>query len=333
MSGDPSASSAWFVIRTPKRMGAKPSSFQGGGILATALNEIKACERDKLALHSCGVTERDVKEFALLLKHDRTVKELRLKNCYLNHIGTKYLANVLNDTCITKLYLSCNMAIRDRGALALASVMPFSNLIELSLDTTSLTDRAASGIASVLDRSQLEVLYLGGNEITDHGAATLAAALPKSSIKRLYLSSCKVRDSGAKCLAEAMKFTPLTVLTLSFNFVTDVGARALANATKQCQTLQKLDLSCNDVSDESVDQFLEILGKHASIRMICFQSTPVSVQKIEMLEAELAKLHTEKARMMTFLCCASLNKRTRLWNGFGLLPLDLLRYLSYMLFK
>ena len=309
-------------------MGAKTST----GILSTVFSDMDTKNSDSVSLHSCGISDKEILQLALLLKGNRTVHELRLKNCFVNHIGAKYIANVLSDTSINRLFLSCNVGIRDRGALALLSTLPQSNLVELSLDTTNITDRTVHGLASILPQCQLEVLYLGGNDISDFGARLLADVLPQSCITRLYLSSCKIRDLGVKSLALAMKQTRLEVLTLSANYITDVGAKCLAEGANACPTLEKLDLSCNDVTDESVAAFYEAISRHVSIRMVCFQYTAASVAQVQKLDWKIASLHSDKARLMTLLCSSSFLKtgRTCFFSSF---PIELIRYISNMLFR
>ena len=314
-------------------MGARQSS----GIVPQLTSEVEAKGGSKISLNSENLSDQDVLDLSLFLKQAPTVTELRLKNCFVNQTGATHLATYLPETALSRLFLSCNIGMRDRGALPLIAALPSSTLQELSLDTTNITDRTARAIASVLPKCDLQTLYLGGNDISDVGASLLADALPRSKVTKLYLSSSKIRDLGARSLGDAMKKHPLKALTLAANYISDVGAKFLAEGLASCLTLQKLDLSCNDLTDDSVRFFLAAVERHPSITKVCVQYTATSANIVQELELKLACLHSNKAKVLTMLCYCAMSEIPGRAKGndespIGLLPLELVRYLSSMLY-
>lgn len=198
-------------------------------------------------------------------------RTLRLSSIALLDAGAARLAAALRAdgaagrSEVEALNLGINK-LTDRGAAALSSALPTSNLKTLSLERNSLTHEGVSAVAGSLPPS-LERLMLGRNAVGAEGAGALALALATSQrrLHTLGLGFAGLHAAGAQAIAPAMAW--VTVLDLSGNHLGQEGCACLAAGLRSPGALlEVLKLESNGVGDEGARELGVVLAENATLR-------------------------------------------------------------------
>ena len=234
----------------------------------------------------------DAGEVALAqaLRHNSTLRKLKLSNNSISDVGAVTLAQALHpNSTLIWLHMSHN-SISDAGAVALAQPLHHNSTLEgLLLSHNSISDAGTVALAHALHHnSTLEVLDLSDNSISDAGAVALAQALHHNSTQeRLYLSNNSISDAGAKALAQALHHnSTLKGLVLSNNSISDAAAVALALALHHNSTLEWLDLSNNSISDVTAVALAHALHHNSTLDVLLLSNNSISdVGAVELAQA------------------------------------------------
>eukprot|EP00826_Nyctotherus_ovalis_P016454 TRINITY_DN14762_c0_g1_i12.p1 TRINITY_DN14762_c0_g1~~TRINITY_DN14762_c0_g1_i12.p1 ORF type:complete len:891 (-),score=86.97 TRINITY_DN14762_c0_g1_i12:109-2781(-) len=182
-------------------LAANKIRFFGAEAIFEALMHNKAIE--KLDLSSNEIEGRCV---GMMLKVNKTLRELNLSENYLGVEGTETIAEALRDnTTLTSLNLSCN-AIRNEGALAIGYALKCnSTLKNLQLNKNAI--RYIENIGEALRTNKgLKVLDLTKNLIDNKGVKAISKGLKSNTtLVNLYLGENQIEDEGADALIEALK--------------------------------------------------------------------------------------------------------------------------------
>ncbi|CAF3075217.1 unnamed protein product [Rotaria sp. Silwood2] len=152
----------------------------------------------------------------------------------------------------------------------------------LWLMNNNITSQGILNLASTLrNNPTLEGLSLCDNGINDIDVFNLARALSHSNsrLNRLALTSNNITDEGVKHLAEMLKLNiSLTQLWLGFNKISDQGVKILTEAlAHHNKTLYVLSLSWNNqVTDSSVDFFINMFEHNQTLRTVCLVNCNLS---------------------------------------------------------
>jgi Ran GTPase-activating protein 1 len=203
-----------------------------------------------------------------------TLRELRLNNNGLGITGGKMLAESLQscyDSSVKagtplalEVFVSGRGRLEDEGATALAQAFKaMKSLIEVHMPQNGIN---AAGITALADsfsvNTNLRHINLSDNTFTEKGSISMAKALP--SLKQLEVinfDDCLVRTSGAKALANALTNNnpELQVLRLSGNEIAKDGAKAVVGAVTTKHNLKTLDLNCNQLGENGIENIKRIL--------------------------------------------------------------------------
>ena len=118
------------------------------------------------------------------------------------------------------LDLTANLALDAGAALAIAKVLPMSELRTLRLAACKVDKRGCSRLAAELVRPgcKLALLDLSANHFGSDGSDELAWVLPKChALTSLSLADCDLADEAADELLEALGGAPLRTLDLRWN--------------------------------------------------------------------------------------------------------------------
>ena len=157
-----------------------------------------------------------------------------------------------------------------------------SPLQELQLGRNSIGDESVRALVGGLGRRALPALkglWLQGNEIGSAGAAALAAALSLGampSLARLHLGSNMLGDQGAAALASVSP--SLTTLGLSSNQIGDDGVASLLANKKLCESLERLYLGDNQITEAGCAALVAALDRGAlpAVRSLSVEANPAS---------------------------------------------------------
>ncbi|XP_073716290.1 NACHT, LRR and PYD domains-containing protein 3-like [Misgurnus anguillicaudatus] len=159
----------------------------------------------------------------------------------------------------------CELSEKSCSGLTSVLTSKSSCLRELNLSVNNLRDSGVKLLCDVLKspNCKLEKLWLLCCDVTDEGCAALASALISNThLRDLNLSrNDNLRDSGVKLICDGLKNPncKLEKLELSCCDVTDEGCAALASALISNTHLRDLDLSENNLRDSGVKLICDVL--------------------------------------------------------------------------
>ncbi|XP_064391174.1 NACHT, LRR and PYD domains-containing protein 12-like isoform X2 [Halichondria panicea] len=191
---------------------------------------------------------------------DNTCKEftLRLRSCYIDDQGCKFLAQGLCKCSYSRskitLYLHNNY-IREEGIRHIAEV----------IESTSLISK----------------LILSNNSIGNSGLSTLCEALStNTSLKNLILYDCSLslNDHGAIPRLLSTNNTTLEHLSLSRNVIGNTELKNLCEALWTNTSLKRLDLECCSltISDDNGAVLYQLLNHNNSLEHLNLSSNTVT---------------------------------------------------------
>jgi len=173
-------------------------------------------------------------------------------------------------SCVRQLALS-NCRLDPPTVVRLSRVLQLNtSLYSLDLAGSRLADDGAMLLAHALQRnSSLRVLGLAGNELTSRGCRLLVRAIGKSrAMSELDLTDNRISDPGCRALAEllATPNSPLRRLLVCNNGFGVVGASALFSAIRRNSRLVHLEVSRNEIGDESSRELQTALLYNRTLR-------------------------------------------------------------------
>ncbi|XP_072031024.1 uncharacterized protein [Amphiura filiformis] len=229
-------------------------------LLMVAL-KVNASIRD-LFLAENRLVPSDAIQIGAMLKHNRGLRLLDLRNNHLQDVGLSHLCEGLLDQLE-------------------------GQLLTLVLWNNQLTQNGMTHLAKTLPMvGGLETLNLGQNHLGNDGVHILKDGLMKNkSLLRLGLYSCRISDQGAIALAEYLADNAKIVrLDLRENDIRTGGLMALSLAMKVNKLLLRLDLD-KDIKRDTQMRGYEELQRNLQQEIIGL------LQR----NRELAKLAEEKA--------------------------------------
>ncbi|KAJ8607619.1 hypothetical protein CTAYLR_005759 [Chrysophaeum taylorii] len=164
--------------------------------------------------------------------------------------------------------------IGDEGATAISSTLETNTTLrELYLASSNIGNAGALAISKMLETNNaLRELCLFRNSIECEDAAALSAALkaikaPPPPLEVLYLGENNVGEDGAKAVSEMLlnSSTTLNKLDLSSNEIGDEGAVALLDSLKTNKALKVLYLSRNKISDNGAADMMRLLEENDDV--------------------------------------------------------------------
>ncbi|KAM9772417.1 NACHT, LRR and PYD domains-containing protein 3-like isoform 2-T2 [Syngnathus typhle] len=247
-----------------------------------------------------------------LLPVVKASRESALRHCNLSKKSCEALASILSSPCsLRELDLSHN-DLRDDGLEALAAGLakPQCTLQVLGLEKCKLSKKSCEALASVLSSpGSLRELDLGQNDLCDDGLEELAAVLakPQCTLQVLKLQLCRLSKTSCKALGFVLSSPgSLSELDLGCNDLYDDGLEALAAvlAKPQC-TLQVLKLQLCRLSKTSCKALGFVLSSPGSLRELDLGCNDLCDDELEELAAGLAKSQCNLQVLVLRLCTLS----------------------------
>lgn len=236
----------------------------------------------------CKSPELKLKHSMLLRLSSNIARDnlVRMKTCMLFDINKpKY-------SSLERLNLS-NNKVENEGAIPLfnkLSLIKGPSLIELNLTNCGLTSGVLDSICNFLTETMsLETLILRQNNFTEQGThekleacilhnttllkvslescklsdesvISVFKAIAESNIKEIYLGGNNIDSITCQAMAEVLNFSQLKVLSIPNNDIQNDGLNTLSVALQDNTILEKLNLSMNDLYDESLQYLVSCLS-------------------------------------------------------------------------
>ncbi|XP_063415717.1 ran GTPase-activating protein 1-like [Mytilus trossulus] len=198
-----------------------------------------------------------------------TLQELRLNNNGLGIGGGKMLSQSLLDCHKTSCQAGKPLALKvfvcgrnrqeNEGAIALAQAFKaIGTLEEISMPQNGIHHPGITALAEALSvNKQIKILNLNDNTFTKKGSQSIAKVLPNlQNLEVINFGDCLIKTDGAKILAKSLKggHKKLKELNLSGNEIMTDGAMAIAESMEGKDKLTKLDLNCNMLGENGVEE-------------------------------------------------------------------------------
>jgi len=179
-------------------------------------------------------------------------------------------------SCVRQLSLS-RCGLDPPTVVRLGRVLQLNTcLYSLDLAGARLADDAAMLLAHALQRnSSLRVLGLAGNALTSRGCRLIVRAIGKTrAMSELDLSDNRIGDGGCQALSELLSTPncPLRTLLVCNNGFGVVGASAVFSALRRNSRLTHLEVSRNEIGDESSQELTTALIYNRTLRYLAASS-------------------------------------------------------------
>lgn len=205
---------------------------------AVALSRLLGPALKELCLTANSVGDRGISEIAKALSMCDSLDRLLLDRNCIGDEGAKALGTHLPRSNVHELTLGSHLGsnpVGEEGVEALARALNdelpraaanrAGRLCALNLDGCVVGERGAQALATNLPKSALMALSVARGHLGDSGAEAVVQTLPKTCLS-LDLSGNGLTDSSATAVAEAFYRIPQLAVSLANNHLT-VGLRAI----------------------------------------------------------------------------------------------------------
>jgi len=205
---------------------------------AVALSRLLGPHVRELCLTSNCISDRGITEIAKALPMADSLERLLLDRNSIGDAGATMLGAHLLRSNVSELTLGSHLGgnlIGEEGVAALAKALDdelpraaanrAGRLCSLNLDGCIVGDYGAKALASHLPKSAIMALSIARGQCSNDGADAIIAALPRSCLS-LDLSGNGLSDRVAMVVAEAFYRIPQLAVSLANNHLT-VGLRAI----------------------------------------------------------------------------------------------------------
>ena len=231
-----------------------------------------------------------------------------LKNLDLNHSNiTEEAANVIAtvfsiNTDLQELNLGGN-DLQKLGAIKIAKgLQKISSLTKLYIDHNNITDEAADDIAAAISCNiHLQELNLGGNDFRTSGIIVILRSLQKILLlRRLYINHNNITYEAAGNIATAISCNKnLQEFDISGNNILRAGVIKIMKALKGLNTLRKLYISNNSITDEVADDITAVISCNTDIKVLDISGNNLQANGAIKIGNFLQNIYTPKTLFIT----------------------------------
>ncbi|XP_035665034.1 protein NLRC5-like [Branchiostoma floridae] len=190
-----------------------------------------------LCCSNCHLTTQDIKALVGQLQTFQNLKQIDLSHNSINDEAVPGLAEGLSSCQNLKKVNFSHNKLSDRGDF----LPPLPNLEEIDLSHNAISDEAVPGLAEGFGSCQnLKHVHFSNNKISNEGALLL---LLQDQCKRV-----QVETAG--------------------NNISDDLVSLLSNRENASQTLEEIDLSRSDLTDEAGPGLVQILGSCQKLKKV-----------------------------------------------------------------
>jgi len=289
---------------------------EGVELISEAIRNYREFIKLRVLLYLKG--NREVWDFMIVLKYNKTLKELSLgfkdmRREYMRMLGevikdnksitqldlvytelkdddTKIICKTLKGNKILTHLRINSCSIGDEGARAIAQVLKVNKILSLlSLKNNKIKDKSARLICEGLKINKtLTELDIGNNELgVESGKAFSKVLKVNKTLTSLNMKSNNIRNEGGKALSEALKVNKtLKELVISYNWITD--AREIGYALKINTTLEVLGI--DDYELRNADAICKVLETNKTLKHLKMNCTTINTALGEALKVNTTLL-------------------------------------------
>ena len=247
----------------------------------------------KLNLGANVITNEAAKHLATLITNNHSMTHLYLKECALQYVELKCLADVLADS---QSFLECDFSYNifsDQNCQDIAHVIKHNiNATHFNLSNCELKEEGMLSLATVLhDTECLMFLNLDRNQINDLAANNIAVALCKNTkLEFLSISKCVISNEGLQSIMKSMKeIQNLKYLDISFIEVRDQAALDVAAVIDVNNNLEHLNFSHCGLQNDELITVLKAINKLEKLKYLNLSSNSITVKAANEIATFISK--------------------------------------------
>ena len=234
------------------------------------------------------------------LYNNKKIQNLDLSCNNITDVGVSAIANCFRNQVLLKrplqiLDISCNN-ISDNGAMALSECLKNKcTLQELYLSNNQITTKGAKKIGEAIRvNDTLQKLSISDNALCDGIVAISDGLKCNRKLLDLNISQCQVSIEGAKVIAEAILVnTTLQKLDISHNNLSDDGVINISECLKSNRT-QDLDLSVNRITNRGAIRIAEAICVNTTLQRLSISHNNISDDGVIVISDSLKKNNSLK---------------------------------------
>ena len=240
---------------------------------------------------NCNFSSSEVLSMALDFYNGSICTELSLVNCNIDDDKATLLAEGLStNTVLKKLTLTANK-ISDRGAIAIANILPQVGIQWIDLNLNKINDEGGLALISAADKKGVRLFLFGNNtsykiesseetdsmkllsisgKVGDSGKVIVESYFTEeTSHETLELSSCDNYFEGLESVISMMKkcLNILSVSLINCN-IDDTRAKLLASFFCSLNHgLRTINLNCNRITSAGLKELLMSISSYSQLEV------------------------------------------------------------------
>ena len=241
--------------------------------------------------------DRAMASLALVIKKGLIVHELDLSDRYFTDVGLIELVTVLDSySMLETLIFSGNSEITSKGWTAIAELLRSTNshLTKVIIDDIVLDSASIEVISSaVAKNTKLRELSLDGTKTSGSSLRYLCDSIQlNQGLEKLSLAVNEISSDDMTAMAGCFKNTGLKELVLRGNPISDQGIDALATtiSTQITSTLQILDVSSTQLTDNAIESIRTILSHSPNLEYFALEDNEITSRGKQRLREGLPTL-------------------------------------------
>ena len=243
------------------------------------------------SFNNCNFSSSEVLSMALDFYCGSICTELSLVNCNIDDDKVTLLVEALStNTVLKELVLTANK-ISDRGAIAIANILPQVGIQRIDLNLNKINDEGGLALISAADKKGVGLSLFGNNtsyksesseetdsmkllsisgKVGDSGKVNVESYFTEEmSHEALELNSCDNYFEGLESVISMMeKCLNISSVTLVDCNIDDSGAKLLASFFhNSSHRLQTINLSCNRITSEGLKELLMSISSFSQLEV------------------------------------------------------------------
>lgn len=214
------------------------------------------------------LTDEQIGPVSKTLKENTNIQQIFMSHNRMSVAAMQTLADGLKDNkVLTDFFFTHNdlQAGGEGGLSVLKSLANKKDLRSLALNSCNINGEYLQELEnSIAGNTELKELYLFANRIGPDGSKQISAMIKnKAKLTSLGLSNNKLNDTGCIELAQNGLVGKRFLVKLSFenNGMGNTALEAVSASLMDCQSIQELYLYNNELDDDPIENFCELLSK------------------------------------------------------------------------
>jgi len=233
-------------------------------------------------------------QIAAMIAENRGIENFYISNCIMPEKGMSNIFSVfrhirnLQHLTINGMNVSENVSIVETFKASIS-------LKHLNVTNCKLRSKEVLLVCEALKTfTTLVHIDLSGNSISNQSAEFLSIGIAKNEgIHNLALSSCSLQDEGLSLICSAIKDRNLRTLILSYNSISDYVAVDVACVIMAKNCIEVIQMRKCLLGSSGIQTLLSALGKVNSLKSIDLSNNQMSNESLDITDIIVANAHLE----------------------------------------